>query len=76
MIQHFRHGGLEPHQMYTTQDEMDFLRQLYKNKKVTHLKNWLNNARNRVWHGRGMNVDAGACILFAEDLLAELKKGA
>jgi hypothetical protein len=40
--------------------------------KIKFFKHYLEQAPNRVWHGRDMVVDPGACILKAQDYLTQL----
>lgn len=60
--------------VWTTQDELQFLRRMYQNKNIKALRGYVLHAHDRVWFGPGMRVEAGRVILEARDLLKQLKK--
>lgn len=59
--------------VWTTADELDFLRGMYTRKKIRALRYYVQLAHNRKWFGTGMRVEAGRVILEARDLLAKLE---
>lgn len=66
-------GNLMPLPTWTTQDEIAFLRRLADKKDAKAIRRWLNLALIRRWHGEGMHVEVGRCILAAKDMLEELE---
>lgn len=58
---------------WTTQDELATVRSLLEKKDLHRLVNYLNAARQRQWHGDGMNVDPRQVIWAAEDAIKRLK---
>ena len=59
---------------HTTADELIFLRHIFLKGNLPGLRNYLHQARHRIWHGTGMNVDPGMVIAEAEDLLDKLER--
>jgi len=60
--------------IWTTADELAFVRGLYRDGKLKALRGYVRLAHCRVWYGRGMRVEAGIVILEARDLLADLMR--
>jgi hypothetical protein len=60
--------------IWTTADELAFVRRLYRDKKVRALRAYCRWAHERKWWGPGMEVEAGIVILEARDLLDDLVK--
>jgi hypothetical protein len=60
--------------IWTTADELAFVRGLYRDKKLKALRVYVRLAPYRVWYGIGMRVEAGIVILEARDLLDDLVK--
>ncbi len=60
--------------IWTTADELAFVRGLYRDKKLKALRVYVRLAPYRVWYGAGMRVEAGIVILEARDLLDDLVK--
>ncbi len=59
--------------VWTTADELSYLRGLYARKKLRALRGYVRHAHDRKWFGPGMRVEAGLVILEARDLLAQLE---
>jgi hypothetical protein len=59
---------------WTTEDELEFVRHLFVAGNVKALESYVKVAPDRIWYGRGMNVDPQQVILEAKDLLAELHR--
>ena len=59
--------------VWTTQDELLFVRDLYSRRKIVELRRYVRVAHERRWWGEGMQVEAGVVILAARDLLTELE---
>lgn len=60
--------------IWTTEDELSYVRGLYRDHKVLLLKVYVRWAHERRWYGPGMRVNAGMVILEARDLLEDLMK--
>lgn len=58
--------------IWTTADELAYVRRLYKERKVKVLRAYVRWAHERRWYGEGMRVNAGIVILEARDLLEQL----
>ena len=65
-----------PHEsaIWTTEDELSYVRALHRDHKVLLLKVYVRWAHERRWYGPGMRVNAGMVILEARDLLEDLMK--
>ena len=59
--------------VWTTADELLYLRGLYKRKRLCALRGYVKTAHERRWWGPGMRVEAGVVILAARDWLEELE---
>ncbi len=68
-------GGLLPSEsmVWTTADELNYVRGLYARKKLRALRGYVRHAHDRKWFGPGMRVEAGLVILEARDLLKALE---
>ena len=60
--------------IWTTQDELAYLRGLVKAKNIKAMRSWVKTAPHRKWFGPGMRVNAGQVILAARDMLAEMER--
>ncbi len=60
--------------IWTTEDELSYVRALHRDHKVLLLKVYVRWAHERRWYGPGMRVNAGMVILEARDLLEDLMK--
>lgn len=61
--------------VWTTEDELAYLRGLVNGGKIKALRAWVRVAPHRRWFGPGMRVNAGMVILAARDMLAEMERG-
>lgn len=59
---------------WTTADEVHSIEGMHERGNIYALTCYIHNARHRIWHGAGMNVDPGVVILVAQDLLEDLLK--
>jgi hypothetical protein len=62
--------------VWTTQDELMFIRGLFIRGKIQNLRNYVRVAHERKWWGEGMAVNPMIVILEARDLLAEMERQA
>jgi hypothetical protein len=62
--------------VWTTEDELAYLRGLRRDGKVVVLRAYVRVAHHRRWFGPGMRVNAGMVILAARDMLAEMEREA
>ena len=60
--------------VWTTQDELMFVRGLFDRKKIKELRNYCRLMHERRWWGPGMEVNPMILIPEARDLLAELER--
>lgn len=61
-------------QIWTTQDELLFVRGLFSKGNIVALRNYVRLAHERKWWGEGMRVNPMIVIPAAQDLLAEMEK--
>ncbi len=61
--------------VWTTEDELAYLRHLVRDGKIGALRVWVRVAPHRRWFGPGMRVEAGMVILAARDMLAKMEHG-
>lgn len=62
--------------VWTTEDELAYLRGLVRGGKIKLLRSYVRISYCRRWYGPGMRVNPGMVILAARDMLAEMERGA
>ena len=62
------------HNNWTTADELETVDTLFQKRSLQALRNYINTARTRSWHGPGMMVNPQLVILYTEQKIHELEK--